>query len=112
MTTLSKKMSFPTPAEPNERRSLIQTLNLKKAAGPNSITTKLLKVFDKTLSVPLANLINLSFEIGIFLKFLKIESVIPIFKKGDYLSCSNYRSISLTSNISKLIEKLIWTRLY
>ena len=107
-----EKTFFLTPTEPNEVQSLIKTLNLKKATGPNSIPTKLLKVFDKTISVPLANLINLSFEKGIFPKSLKIASVIPIFKKGDYLDCNNYRPISLTSNISKLLERLIHTRLY
>ena len=107
-----EKMFFPTPAEPNEVQSLIKTWNLKKAAGPNSIPTKLLKVFDKTISFPLSNLINLSFEKGIFPKSLKITSVIPIFKKVDYLDCNNYQPISLTSNISKLLEKLIHTWLY
>ena len=88
-----------TLTEPNEVQSLIKTLNLKKATGPNSIPTQLLKIFDKTLSVPFANLINLSFEKGIFPKSLKTGSVIPIFNKGDYLDCNNYRPVSLTSNI-------------
>ena len=79
-----EKTFFLTPTEPNEVQSLIKTLNLKKATGPNSIPTKLLKVFDKTISVPLANLINLYFEKGVFPKSLKTASVIPIFKKGDY----------------------------
>ena len=90
----------------------MKTLNLKKATGPNSTPTKPLQVFNKTLSVLLANLTNLSFEKGIFPKPLKIASIIPIFKKGYYLECNNYRAISLTSNISKLLEKLIYTRLY
>ena len=57
----------------------MKTLNLKKATGPNSITTKLLKLFNKTIIVPPANLINLSFEKEIFSKSLKIGSVINIF---------------------------------
>ena len=69
-------------------------------------------IFDKTISVPLANLINLSFEKGIFPKSLKIASAVSIFKKGNYLDCNNFRPISLTSNISKLLEKHIHTRLY
>ena len=112
LTILSKKTFFLTTAEPNEVQSLIKTLNLKKTTGSNSIPTKLLKVFNKTISVPLANLINLSFEKEILPKSLKIASVIPIFKKVGYLNCNNYRLISLTSNISKLLEKLIHTRLY
>ena len=94
------------------KQSLRKTLNLKKTTGANSVLIKLLKVFDKSISVPLANLINLSFETGIFPKFLKTASVILIFKKGDYFDCNNYRTISLTSNIGKLLEKLIHTRLY
>ena len=105
LDNLLEKTFFLTPAEPNEVQSLIKTLNLKKATGPNSIPTKLLKVFDKTISVPLANLINLSFEKGIFPKSLKIA----IFKKGDYLDCNNYRPISLTLNISKLLKRLVHT---
>ena len=35
----------------------------------------------------------------------------PTFKKGDKLDVNNYRPISLISNISKIIEKLIHKRL-
>ena len=41
-----------------------------------------------------------------------IVSITPIFKKEDYLDCNNYRPISLTSNISELLEKRIHTRLH
>ena len=34
------------------------------------------------------------------------------FKKGDCLQCNNYRPISLTSNISKITDKLVHRRLY
>ena len=36
----------------------------------------------------------------------------PIFKKADPLECTSYRPISLTSNISKILEKLVHKRLY
>ena len=38
--------------------------------------------------------------------------MIPIFKKENPLECVNYRPISLTSNISKILEKLVYKRLY
>ena len=71
----------------------------------------MLKIFSKTISIPLANLINLSFKCGIFPMFLN-ASVSPTHKKGGSLDCNNYRPISLISNLSKLIEKLVHNRLY
>ena len=38
--------------------------------------------------------------------------IIPIFKKGSRLVPSNYRPISLLSNINKILEKLVFSRLY
>ena len=61
--------------------------------------------------MPLANLLNLSFERGIFPMSLKVASVTPIHKKGDSLDCNNYRPVSFKSNLSKLIEKLVHKRL-
>ena len=69
------------------------------------------KKFGKNISVPLTELINLSFDQGKFPAVLMIASVTPTFKKGDKLDVNNYRPISLISNISKIIEKLIHKRL-
>ena len=38
--------------------------------------------------------------------------MIPLHKKYSNLGCNNYRSISLLSNIGKIIEKLLHERLY
>ena len=69
-------------------------------------------MFDKTISIPVASLIKLSFECSIFPKSLKVASVTPIHKKGDSLDCNNYRPVSLTSNLSKRIEELVRRRPY
>ena len=42
---------------------------------------------------------------------MKIAKVIPIFKKGDKQEVNNYRPISLLTGISKILEKIIYTRL-
>ena len=65
---------------------------------------KILKTYSKTLSKPLSELINLSFAMGKFPTILKIAKVIPIHKY--------YRPISLISNISKFLEKLVHERPY
>ena len=42
---------------------------------------------------------------------LKVAKVVPIHKKYPKLECSNYRPISLLSNIDKILEKLMHNRL-
>ena len=63
------------------------------------------------ICVTLAELINISFNQGKFPAVLKIVSVTPTFKKDEKLDVNSYRTISLISNISKIIEKLIHKRL-
>ena len=64
------------------------------------------------ISPILANLFNQSFSHGVFPSILKTAKVIPIHKKLSKLSCSNYRPISILSNIDKIIERLMHKRLY
>ena len=42
---------------------------------------------------------------------LKIAEVIPVFKKGDSNLFTNYRPISILSQISKIFGKLIYNRI-
>ena len=64
------------------------------------------------ISNQLADLFNLSFKTGVFPSVLKTAKVIPIFKKDSKLDYSNYRPISLLSNIEKILEKPMYRRLY
>ena len=49
---------------------------------------------------------------GVFPSVLKSAKVVPVFKKDSKLNYSNYRPISLLSNIEKILEKLMYKRLY
>ena len=71
-----------------------------------------MKQLNDIIASPLAELINKSFQSGIFPDIFKIAKVIPIFKSESRVLCNNYRPISLLSNISKLIEKLMYKQVY
>ena len=47
-----------------------------------------------------------------FPSVLKTAKVVLVFKKDSKLDYSNYRPISLLSNIEKILEKLMYKRLY
>ena len=104
---------FINPASEIEITNLVSTLNNSKAFGPFSIPTDIFKMTNHILSLPLTNIINLSFSTGIYPNNLKIAKVVLVFKnKGSILHCNNFRPISLLSNINKIYEKLMYTRLY
>ena len=64
------------------------------------------------ISKQLADLFNLSFVTGVFPSVPKTAKVVPVFKKDSKLDYSNYRPISLLSNIEKILEKRMYKRLY
>ena len=90
----------------------IKTLKNNKSNGPFSISNKLFKIFKKPLSTPLSLLINVTFTKGKLPDILKIGKIFPIYKKNCKIDVNNYRPISLLSNISKIIEKIVHDRLY
>ena len=49
---------------------------------------------------------------GVFPSVLKTAKVLPVFKKDSKLDYNNYHPISTLSNIEKILEKLMYKRLY
>ena len=103
---------FLTPTDSTEVSNIIFSLNQNKSDGPNIIPIKILKLLNKDIPDQLAILFNQSFSSGIFPSILKTSKIIPIYKKGSKLECSNYRRISLLSNIDKILERLMYNRFY
>ena len=90
----------------------IRSITQDKSDGTNSIPIKILKLLNKDISDQQIILFNQSFSSGIFPSVLKTSKIIPIYKKGSKLECSNYRQISLLSNIDKSLERLMYNKLY
>ena len=72
---------FLSPTLPEDIEDLISSMKTNKASGPNSISSKILKLFKKEFSKPLSDIINLSFNQGVFPNLLKIANVTPFTKK-------------------------------
>ena len=49
---------------------------------------------------------------GVFPSALKTAKVVPVLKKDSKLNYSDYDPVSLLSNIEKILEKLMYKRLY
>ena len=94
------------PITPDKIIKLINSFSNNKSAGPYSLPTPILKNCADVLSFPISYLVNLSFTTGEFPNLCKIAKVIPLFKKGDPLDCSNYRPIYSLSTFSKILENL------
>jgi potassium voltage-gated channel Eag-related subfamily H protein 8 len=56
----------------------------------------------------LTNIYNASFETGIFPEWLKLAKVKPLYKKGNIHKVQNKTPISILSDFSKILEKLMY----
>ena len=96
----------------NEVITIISSLSISKSSGPNGIPTHILHMLKNEISKTLSKIYNLSLSTGIHPNILKVSKTIPIFKKGSRLLVSNYRPISLLSNLNKILEKIVHNRVY
>ena len=67
-------------------------------------------IFD-TLKVPLLHIVNLSLKSGIFPEKMKIAKVLPLYKAGEKTDVNNYRPISLLPLFSKILERIMHSKL-
>ena len=84
----------------------IKKMKDNKSRGVDGIPPKLLKEIVEQISTQLAKLFNLSLE-GIVPSEWKEANITPLFKKRSRNKPENYRPVSLTSVVYKLLETLI-----
>lgn len=82
------------------------------SAGHDGIKPSVIKKCKEYLLSPLAYIFNLSITEGTVPKSLKYAIVTPIYKTGEQNLMSNYRPISVLPVFSKILERLIFKRLY
>ena len=102
---------FLSPTDPDEILKIIRSFKAKNSSGDDGISMNLLKQISESICVPIASLVNMSLERGIVPNAMKLAKVIPIYKGKCKESFTKYRPISLLSNISKILEKVVHKRL-
>jgi hypothetical protein len=97
--------------EDQEIKNIIKELKFTKSKGSDDIEITFIKKFANYLVVPIKHIINCSFEAGIFPECLKRSIIVPIYKQGNRNDFTNYRPITISSNISKIFETAFLNRL-
>ena len=103
---------FFNPCSVEEVCSLVRELPAKRSSGFDDVSNILLKELIPYLCEPLCILINRSLENGIFPDLMKLAEVVPLYKGKAHDQETNYRPISLLTTMSKVMEKVVYKRVY
>lgn len=88
-----------------EIKRVIKNMKNNKAPGIDEITAEMLKKNCGLYPTSLTHIINNCLGKGNFPKLMKEAVIKAVYKSGDKLNPSNYRSKSLMSVLSKIFEK-------
>ena len=89
----------------------IDSLYENKISGPDEIFARILKECRNELVELLEIIFNSSLSSGDVPNDWKLANVTPVLRKGKGFALDNYRLISLTSLVCKLLEKIIKRKL-
>jgi hypothetical protein len=89
----------------------LKRLKSDKAAGSDGIPPLLLVEAADALALPVSIIFRKSLSEGRIPDDWRTANVTPIFKKGSKLSPNNYRPVSLTSVLCKVMEALVRERI-
>ena len=95
-----------------EFETAYKSLKRNKASGIDDINSNIVLDFFEELKTPLFYIFRASLREGVFPDEMKIAKVSPIFKGGNNLQAENYRPISVLPVFSKILEKIMYSRVY
>ena len=90
---------------------LLKNLNPNKASGPDEVTPRILKELHVELAPAITLLFQRSMDTGQLPADWKHAFVCPIYKKGPRYNPANYRPVSLTCILCKLMEHIVVSNL-
>ena len=90
---------------------LLADINVSKASGPDEIPCRLLKELAQELAPVFASLFRQSVRTGKLPESWQNAWITPVFKKGSRCEPENYRPVSLTCVMCKVLEHIICSHL-
>ena len=97
---------------PVEVGNIIQSLPNKSSSGHDRISNLMIRALNNAISFPLYMIFNQSLLTGEFPTMMKKAEVIPLYKGKEFDLVVNFRPISLLLTISKVLEKIVYKRVY
>ena len=91
--------------------TVINNLNVAKTCQLNDIPTKVIKINKDIFDNSITDHFNYCIAYGGSPDELKHADVIPVHKKNEKCNKTNYRPVSILTNISKIYEKLLYNQL-
>ena len=88
-------------------KKMLKSLHTGKASGPDGINPLFLVNTAENLALPVSIIFRKTLSNGKIPNEWKLANVSPIFKKGKKTAPNNYRPVSLTCILCKLMEKMI-----
>ena len=92
---------------PEAVRLLLEGLDVQSSPGPDNIHPLMLKTLSKIINIPLAEIFQLSLNLGKLPEEWKHGVVKPMYKGGDSSIPANYRPVTLTSVVGKVLERIV-----
>ena len=86
---------------------LLKDLKPHKASGPDGIPTRILILAADQVAPVLTAIFQSSLDVGELPTEWKDALISPIYKKGDRCSAANYRPVSLSCVVCKILEHII-----
>jgi len=115
LPSLRQSLKFDAPLlstvefSPQEVFDHLSSIDISKACGPDAIPGFLLKAGAEFICSPLSFLFTTSMCTATLPKDWVTANVVPVFKRDDCSVVKNYRPISLTSLVIKIMERMIYS---
>ena len=96
----------------DEFEEAFKSLKRNKAPGHDGLGVNIITSVYEFLKKPLLKIFNQSINLCIFPEKMKIAKVTPIYKSGKKQLLRNYCPISVLSCFSKILERIMYIRVY